>query len=205
MFCLVACLVLVLVALHLVQSGRTTLRAIYDRNGTELLPDRRFGVLVICGAVTAVPAFLALAIFVPRGGIDIPMSQGMQMLSPWLGWFGASIAVLGLITVWRGGIGYVGLTPDEIDIVNAAFTESVQWDDIADVTDSTETKKTRRAVVLCLRDGSEKIIDGADFYVPKGTALYWMVRHYWRHADDRAELCDGSALKRLREQRFETV
>jgi hypothetical protein len=27
------------------------------------------------------------------------------------------------------------------------------------------------------KDGSEDIVGGADFYVPHGIALYWMMRH----------------------------
>jgi hypothetical protein len=57
--------------------------------------------------------------------------------------------------------------------------------------------------VLSLQDGTEEIIEGADLYVPRGAALYWMVRHYWRHSDGRAELTDGRAVDRLREERFE--
>jgi hypothetical protein len=30
-----------------------------------------------------------------------------------------------------------------------------------------------------------------------------MVRHYWRHADDRVELTDARALQRLDEGRFD--
>jgi hypothetical protein len=29
-----------------------------------------------------------------------------------------------------------------------------------------------------------------------------MVRHYWRHPDDRSELTDGRALERLRDEPF---
>ena len=40
-------------------------------------------------------------------------------------------------------------------------------------------------------------------YAPNGAALYWMVRHYWKHPEDRAELTDGRALERLRTEQFE--
>jgi UDP-N-acetyl-D-mannosaminuronic acid transferase (WecB/TagA/CpsF family) len=74
------------------------------------------------------------------------------------------------------------------------------------VDDHSETnKKTRKAIVLRIEDGTEKTIDGADFYVPNGIGLYWMVRHYWRHPDDRVELTDDRALRRLEEGRFDTT
>ena len=47
------------------------------------------------------------------------------------------------------------------------------------------------------------MIDGADFYVPNGVGLYWAVRHYWRHPEDRVELGDGRALQRLSEGRLD--
>jgi hypothetical protein len=79
----------------------------------------------------------------------------------------------------------------------------VEWDDIVRLADHSKAKKTRKAAVLTLRDGNEKIIDGLDFYVPKGALLYWMIRHYWLNPDERAELVDGRALERLKAGRFD--
>ena len=58
-------------------------------------------------------------------------------------------------------------------------------------------------MVLRLRDGKEEIISVADIYVPGGVALYWLVRHYWRHPEDRTELVDTRAKERLRDGRFD--
>jgi hypothetical protein len=128
----------------------------------------------------------------------------MQIFSPALMGSAVVVAVLTLISAWRrGGAGHLKLTPVGIDDANVAFTKSVDWDDVVNVTDSAETKRTRKPVVLCLQDGSEGIIGGADIYVPRGAALYWMVRHYWRNPHERPELTDGQALDRLREGRFE--
>jgi hypothetical protein len=197
--------VLVVVALQFVRKGATTLRAEHDSTATTLLPDRRFTVLVIASLVLATLSMLAIAVGVPLGALDIPMSGGMRTFSPFVAGFGALVGAAGLLTGWRrGGVGYVDISPDGVDIANIVYTESVDWDDIADVADSVETKKTRKAVVLKLRDGSEKIIDGADLYVPAGVRLYWMVRHYWGHPDDRAELTDGRALERIADGDFAT-
>lgn len=202
-FSMAACFAIVMVALHLVHWGRTSLRAATAPEGTKFQPDPTFSTLMVIGMLVGIAGSLVLAIYVPRGGIDIPMSQGMQTFSPFIAWFGVATGVLGLYTMLRrGGVGYVELTTDGIDIANAAFTESVQWDDIADVKDVAESKKTRKAVVFELQDGREKVIDGADFYVPGGTAFYWMMRHYWRHPEDRGELSDERALDRLARNRF---
>ncbi|WP_155948731.1 hypothetical protein [Mycobacterium sp. URHB0044] len=45
-------------------------------------------------------------------------------------------------------------------------------------------------------------MNGAVFYVPNGVALYWTVRYYWRHPDDRAELMAGRAAEWFRDGRF---
>jgi hypothetical protein len=201
-----ACFVLVVVALQLIRRGRTTLRAEHYSTGTVLLPDRRFTVLVVVSLLLATLSMLAIAVAVPFGALDIPMSRGMKTFSPFVAGFGALVGVAGLLTGWRrGGVGYVAVSPDGVDIANIVYTESVDWDDIAEVTDSAEGRNTRKAVVLRLQDGSEKVIDGADLYVPGGAALYWMVRHYWGHAEDRAESVDGRALKRLHAGRFPTT
>ncbi|TFV61495.1 hypothetical protein E4P42_00935 [Mycobacterium sp. PS03-16] len=151
-------------------------------------------------------SMLAIAIALPLGALDISMSGGMRLFSPIVAGFAALVGIVGLVRGWRrGGIGYVDFTADGIDIANIAYTESVDWDDIADVRDTAQSKKTRKAIVLVLRDGDEKVIDGADIYLPGGAGLYWMVRHYWQLPENRPELNDGRALKRLREGRFSTT
>lgn len=201
-----ASFVLVVVALQFVRRGRIALRAEHDSTGTVLLPDRRFSALVAVSLVLATLSMLTIAVAVPMGAFDIPMSAGMRIASTFVAGFGALVGLAGLLTGWRrGGVGYVGLSPDGVDIANIVYTESVDWDDIAQVTDTTHGKKTRKAVVLQLQDGDEKVIDGADFYVPGGATLYWMVRHYWLHAEDRAELGDSRALERMSDGRFATA
>lgn len=201
-----ASFVLVVVALQLVRRGRTALRAERDSAGTLLLPDRRFSALVVTSLGLATLSMLAIAVAVPMGALDIPMSRGMKTFSPLVAGFGALVGLAGLFTGWRrGGVGYVGLSADGVDIANIVNTESIAWDDITQVTDNAQERKTRKAVVLQLQDGTARVIDGADLYAPGGATLYWMVRHYWLHAEDRAELGDGRALERLSAGRFATA
>jgi hypothetical protein len=200
----VAVALAVVEGLMLASFGRTSLRATDDSTGTKVLPDRRFSVLCFAGFAAFIPSGVLFVIFVPRGDIDIPMSRGMQIFSPALMGAAVVVAVVTLITAWRrGGMGYLKLTPVGIENANVAFTKSFAWDDVANVTDKAETKRTRKAIVLCLQDGSEEIIEGADLYVPRGAGLYWMVRQYWHNPQDRFELTDGRAIDRLREGRFE--
>lgn len=90
-----------------------------------------------------------------------------------------------------------------IETVDILTKRVCEWDDVIDVVDHAESRKTRRAVVLRLRDGSEEVIDIADIYLPRGAALYWLVRHYWRHPEDRMELVDSRAPGRLHDGRFD--
>ena len=191
-------------ALLLVSSGRTSLRAETDSDGILLRADRMFSTLLIVGFTLVVPSGLVFIFCAPTGRLDIPISRGYQIFSPIVMALAVVAAVVGLVSVLRrGGIGYLKLTPEGIDIANIISTKYVDWDDVVDVKDDTDTKRrTRKAIVLCFQDGSEEIVDGADFYVPQGIALYWMVRHYWRHPDDRSELTDGRALARLRDEQF---
>jgi hypothetical protein len=201
-----ASFVLVVVALQFVRRGSTTPRAEHDSTGILLLPDRRFSVLVVVSLLLVTLSMLAISVAVPMGALDIPMSGGMRTFSPLVAGFGALVGLAGLFTGWRrGGVGYVGLSPDGVDIANIISTESVDWDEIVQVTDTVQGKKTRKAVVLQMRDGSEKVIDGADLYAPGGATLYWMVRHYWLLAEDRTELGDGRALERMSDGRFATA
>jgi hypothetical protein len=203
LFGIVAFPLLLLVALQLVSLGRSSLRASCDSTGTTMRSDRVFSTLVVVGFVAVIPSGLVYIRYAPTGTLDLPMSRGYQIFSPIVMALAVVVATLALISALRrGGVGYLKLTATGVDVANIFTTKSVDWDDVVEIKDSAEKKRTRKAIVFSLRDGSEEIVDGADFYVPRGVGLYWMVRHYWRHPDDRSELTDGRALERLRDARF---
>ena len=113
-----------------------------------------------------------------------------------IGTIGATFIVLtaisGLVMSWhRGGVGHVKLTPAIVENADILATRRFEWDDVVDVTDHADSQSSRRAVVLRLRNGHEEIVHFANVYVPHGVALYWMVRHYWRHPEDRMEMVDS--------------
>ncbi|OBG82622.1 hypothetical protein A5699_05560 [Mycobacterium sp. E802] len=198
--------VLMAAVLLMAASGKTQTRASTDASGFTVWPDKRFGMLYLTGLATICPSALLLAYFIPRGVIDIPMSRGQQIFSPPLFMTVALIAVIGLISWRRRGVGYLKFSPAMVEIADVIKTRAVEWDDIVDVKDHSETKDGKnagRSVVLCLRDGSDNVIGGLNLYVPTGVALYWLVRHYWRHPEDRMELVDLRAPERLRNGRFD--
>ncbi|WP_395307529.1 hypothetical protein V4U86_19195 [Mycobacterium sp. AMU20-3851] len=199
--------VLMTAALLLAAAGRTQARTSSNASGFTVWPDKRFTMLYLIGLVVIVPSALLLAVFIPRGAIDIPMTRGLQIFSPPLFLAAAVVAGIGLISwVRRGGVGYIRLSPAMVEIADVIKTRAVEWDDIVDIKDQSETKdgkKAGRSVVLCLRDGSEMGIGGLNLYVPRGVALYWLVRHYWRHPEDRVELVDSRVDERFRDGRFD--
>lgn len=197
---------ILLIALQFVHRGRTLLRAEHASTGTVMLLDSRIAKSLMISLGLVAVSLLASAVSIQIGEFDLVMSRGQAVWFTCIAGFGGLFGLVGLYTVWqRGGVGYVELAPNGIEIANAVQTDFVVWDEIVEVADSTEEKRTRRAVVLRLREGDEKVIDGADFYVPGGATLYWMIRHYWSHPEDRSELVDGRAMERLRNGQFETA
>ncbi|MET4430822.1 hypothetical protein ABIA65_004133 [Mycolicibacterium sp. 624] len=200
----VGCPIVLVGMLGYVAGGWTSLRARRDATGTKLVADKIFEWCGYLGFALFIVGGAVLAIFIPRGTIDLDVSRGWQLATPIVLVPAVVFAVRGLLTAYkRGGVGYVKLTPAGLDIANILSNDIVEWDDIVKMVDHSEEKKTRKAAVLSLRDGSERIIDGLDFYVPRGVGLYWMIRHYWLHPDERTELVDGRALERLKAGRFD--
>lgn len=199
--------ILMMAALFLAAAGKAQTRTSGDASGFTVWPDRRFSMLYLTGLTMAGPSALLLAFYVPRGAIDIPMTRGMQIFSPALFVAVAAWSVIGLIAwVRRGGVGHVKLSPAMVEIADVLKTSTVEWDDIVDIKDHSETKdgkKAGRSVVLCLRDGTERVIGGLNLYVPRGVALFWLVRHYWRHPEDRMELVDSRVGERFRVGQFD--
>ncbi|MET4430823.1 MULTISPECIES: hypothetical protein [unclassified Mycolicibacterium] len=197
----VAPMILGLVVLVWASVSPTSLRASVDSAGTKFRGDIRVATLLLIGGLLFIPGGLMYVIFVPRGQIDLPMSRGFQVFSPILMASALFIVVGGLISiVRRKGAGYLRLSPSGIENANVKVTTFVAWDDVIGIKASAE-KPTRKALVLCLKDSGEEIIEGLTAYVPGG-GLYWMIRHYWLHPDERTELVDGRALERLKAGRF---
>ncbi|MEZ0342459.1 hypothetical protein ACAG25_21060 [Mycobacterium sp. pV006] len=192
------------VAVAMVRAGRMPPRTTADATGFWVAPDRRFTITVFIGIVAFIPSGVLFTFLVPLGWIDLPLNAGMRIFGSIAFGMVTFIGIAGLIVAGRRGeAGHVKLTPAMVENTDILSTRLFEWDDIDDVADHATTRKAHRAVVLRLRDGREEIISMADVYLPGGAALYWLVRHYWRHPEDRAELADGRVAQRLREGRFD--
>ncbi|WP_197373255.1 hypothetical protein [Mycolicibacterium baixiangningiae] len=197
----------VAVAMVRASYGLVPYRVRHDASGISVLPDRWLGVL----GLVMVLAFTAAAVLYNAlyftGTLDMSASSMSRRASPYVFAVVAVLVVGRLVVGWRrgNGWGHVRLTTAGIENTDLIRTKFYAWDDIADVLDEPHKKRTRKAVVLALEDGSEAIIEGADLYVPRGVGLYWMVRHYWLHPEERSELTDGRAYERLVEDRFDVA
>ncbi|HEX2212518.1 MAG TPA: hypothetical protein VHH12_03485 [Mycobacterium sp.] len=197
-------IVMMLVAVPLVLAGRTNPRTTTDATGFTVLPDRRFTVLMLAGIVAFIPSGILFTVLAPLGRIDLALNTGMRILGPIAAALVTFIGIAGLMSAQRrGSVGHVKLTPAMVENADILSTRMLEWDDIDDVANHATTRKAPRAVVLRLRDGREEIISMADVYLPGGAPLYWLIRHYWRHPEDRAELADNRVVQRLRDGRFD--
>lgn len=184
--------------------GRVSVHAKCDSTGTTFRPDAAIVGLFALSFMVAIPSGLLYIIFVPRGSVGIPMSRGAQVFSPFLIAVIVLSAVAGLIAlIVRGGAGYVRMAPNGFEIANILFTYRGSWTDVAEVTDEVPGNDALFPVVIRVRSGPPRIIQGAQMYTPRGRALYWMVRHYWLHPESREELTDGRAVERLSHENFD--
>ena len=199
-------LVLTCGAVVLVSIGRTTVHTTTAATGFTVWPDKLFSTLVLAGIIAFIPAGALFTVLAPFGLVDIPLAHSRSGMWAGLMGFAVFIAVTGLITAWRRrGIGHVTLTQTWIENADILSTRIVTWNDIVDVADREKSKRAPRAVVLRLREGGEEVLGSANVYLPGGAALYWLVRHYWKHPEDREELADDRASERLLSGRFDLM
>lgn len=76
------------------------------------------------------------------------------------------------------------------------------WVEVTDIVGVAPRGKAFRPVVLERKDGAPAVINNAAAWSPGGRALFRMIRHYWLHREDRAELVNGVAVERLTAGRF---
>jgi hypothetical protein len=192
-------------AIAITKLAWVSVRAMADKNGTVVPIDRVVSTLYSGTAILIIPSGLAAIVFGFMEKLDLPVSgdRSRAFLALLV-----SFAVIGGISMVaalfaRGGLGHVYLTPTGFEIAELRRISEGSWDDVRDVSDETTAKRTPQPIELVMKDDSTHVINGAATYTPRGVELYWMVRHYWRHPDDRAELTDGRALERLCNEQFD--
>lgn len=113
------------------------------------------------------------------------------------------ISVIGLCALARSReTGYLRIGPEGVALGDLFRTRTARWEDVRDITDHANAR-TRNPIAFTLAGREQIVVANADRFASSGAALYWMVRHYWLHPENRAELTDGRALQRLRSEDFD--
>ncbi|CRZ16398.1 hypothetical protein [Mycolicibacterium neworleansense] len=180
-------------------------RAVCDAEGTTIRVDRRVDILLFIGVLTGALALGAGGVLGAMNKLDIPLPPdiapmfAMAFIGP------ALVFVVALVlTVKRGGVGYIRLTAEGFKFVEAFSTASGEWAQVVDVTDKApEDMPAKNPVAMVMADGDVKMIKEPGLYSRDGRAILRFVRFYWQNIDDRVELTDGRALDRLRAVQLE--
>lgn len=100
--------------------------------------------------------------------------------------------------------GYLRLGVDGIEHADMLRTRSARWVEVRDVLDKAD-KPTRNPVVFVVVGTKPIVVPNADRYGSAGAPIYWMVRHYLQHPENRDELGDGRGLERLSKGEFDSA
>ena len=182
----------------------STLHAVANNHGTTLRANP-FAVwsfvIALIGAAFGSGFFV---IFITPGVAALPFAApGRGLVNQFLM---SSLLILSLIglaaLLKRREPGYLMVGPEGVEYADIFRTRSARWEDIVDITDIAD-KRSRNPIGFLLKDTKPMVVPNAAGYAAGSAAVYWMVRHYWKHQEDRAELTDGRALDRLRSEQFD--
>jgi hypothetical protein len=108
---------------------------------------------------------------------------------------------------WRSRDYYLNLNPVGFH-ANEKPVKAGRWEDVVDILDhlpstgSSLRQKPLTPIVFVMRDGSSQVLLDGAWYSNKRNAMFWMVRNYWLHPEQRGELLNGVALERLAREDF---
>ena len=156
--------------------------------------------IALFGGVVGSACYL---VFVSRGLVNLPFATpGGGRLNRYLMISLLVLSVAGLIALLRSRQpGYLRIGADGVEHADIFRTRSARWEDILEVSDEAN-KRVRNPIVFVAKGDNQIVVANADRYGSSGSALYWMLRHYWKHPESRDELSDGRALEQLRDEQF---
>ncbi|WP_349270033.1 hypothetical protein MPNTM1_00658 [Mycolicibacterium parafortuitum] len=183
----------------------TVSAARYRESGGSATTLRVNPVIAVLYGVALAGAVLASSLYVIFSGREsVRMLFGADEVVRFLMAALLGISLLGLIGLVRSREpGRLRLTAAGVEHATFLGTRSAGWNQITDIADSAGNRALN-PIVLTVRDAKPIVVSNADRYGDAGPAVYWLVRHYWRHPQDRGELADGRALQRLAAAQFTT-
>jgi hypothetical protein len=182
-------------------STNVTPRGKFTATGTLLQPDiridRNLHRLVVIGAVSTVLCFFA---WWPLGVLYLPLfhGDGSHIVPVCAG--GAAVPLLWIW--WRhrmlGSLTLLMLTPEGFKFPTIASMHQGRWDDVAAVDGKSPSgEQFWNPMIFTMNDDSTLVFEAPGTYTPRGTALVELVRFYWQNPEQRDELTDGRAVRRL--------
>ena len=193
-----------LLALGIGRVRASTLRGESDSTGTTLRGDPLVGYF-LCLSFIGAAVSSGLYLFAPHGNETILFSAaGRDLVNQYYMGCLFIVSLIALPVMFRRHRSiYFRLAADEVEYSDTTRPITRTWVDVTDITDEEVKRPSHRPISILVKNDKPILIRNAGGFVPDAPALYWMVRHYWKHPENRAELTDGRALERLRNQQFE--
>ena len=208
------CMVLVTVPLQ----RRKRLKATWNEYGSTFSRDRLAAkaLMIGIGVLCAFEVGYAVLVF---SGFDLgpwtvshrPRHRGTASASDvrssalWTAMFALAVSA-SLPFIWRRFSGsFLNLSPTGFYAQEKPVRQG-NWDDVMDVLDFIPwadpslpplSQPPMSPIVFVMRDRSLQLLPSASAYAPDAAAVFWMVRNYWRRAEERVELTNGVAVDRL--------
>jgi hypothetical protein len=169
-----------------------------EDDGILVRPDRRVDNLLMASSFGAFLGMACYAVFAPLDmiAIRVPRNDVRYFV------FACAAATLvGIFSmsqiIRRRGTSYVHMTIDGLELGNTVHSVERAWDEVTDVADRAQTaRQPSGTTYITTSDGRTRVLP-SDWYTPNGHGLREFVRFYWKHPEDREELADGRALRRL--------
>lgn len=177
-----------------------------DGSSTTIRPDRRLDLLMLASTVVGIPSLGLLAVLSGLGRLDLPIvTIGSYSETPsWIplacGAVAGVWAVLLILILRLGGIGYIRLNPDEFEFAEAfRRTGTGRWSEVTDVNNVAPEGRHQATcpLVMVMADRQTHLLDNAAMYTENGQALRDLMRFYWLNPGHRIEFTDGRAVARL--------
>lgn len=185
--------------LVIVASSNVSPRVTFDGAGVLVRPDCRVDGLLMASTVGGFIAMALYAICEPLGKLDIPAFGRNQTYFVIACALGVLVGVMSLRQMFiHRGSSYVRMDIEGIETGNTMTSAERPWNEVADIADRPpKGSRPTGATYIVSVDGRTRVLP-TGWYTPEGQQLRDVLRFYWQHPDQRAELYDGRAVQRLR-------
>ncbi|WP_156112166.1 hypothetical protein [Prescottella defluvii] len=199
---------------------RASRASIARDSGGTIVSGNRLSTWTLPGSLLAgAVACVVFSIGMFTGAYTFPMTSGQQLFFPCV------VGAMGLWFVIYGALLATGqlqhpcivCTPEELRVRRGIETQSVAWDRIESLEAISLLEYQRNSAIrISLRTGDSPSVDKhyrgpfasvlkspptitikADQFDVGAVPLYWFLRYYLEHPEDRQELADGRAVDRL--------